>query len=130
MTETLLSSLQLGTTRTIRFPRLVLHACALTPTISLSYRAISHLIVFLQDLNIIGSRILKYCTCLIKILRVLAHSNARALFSVNLTTEMWHPVSWNSTSRIDNAWGEFPRSGYSLTIPAAWKPRYTTCGLL
>ncbi len=57
-------------------------------------------------------------------LRVLAHSNARVLFSVNLTTEMWRPVSWNSsTSRIDNAWGEFPRSGYSLTIPAAWKPR-------
>ncbi len=50
-------------------------------------------------------------------LRVLAHSNVRPLFSVNLTTEMWHPVSWNSTSRIDNAWGEFPRSGYSLTIP-------------
>ncbi len=45
---------------------------------------------------------------------MLAHSNGRELFSVNITTEMWHPVSWNSTSQIDNAWGEFPRSGYSL----------------
>ncbi len=24
-------------------------------------------------------------------------------------------------------WGEFPRSGYSLTIPAAWKPRVVCC---
>ncbi len=40
---------------------------------------------------------------------------------------MWHPVPWNSTSRIDKAWGEFPRSGYYLTIPAAWKPRVVCC---
>ncbi len=42
-------------------------------------------------------------------------SPATRVHFVNLTTEMWHPVSRNSTSRIDNAWEEFPRSGYSLT---------------
>ncbi len=57
------------------------------------------------------------------LLRVLTHSNAH-FFSVNLTTETWHPVC-GSTSRIDNVWGE-SGSGYSLTIPAAWKPCYTT----